>query len=244
MTVRNLDEFNNQLRVLLNDEPAWNDILRYGRKMLSELVLNKDCMQKVLSDMVLDSSFVKSQLYCIDPNEIQIYRSPDNLFSIRAYVWDPNEVYPIHDHGAWGIIGTYLNEIKERKFTRVDDRSKENYAEVRQIGETILTPGKTTYVLPVDEGIHQMQALNNRTAISIHVYGEPRRKGFIRYFNLDNNSVENVYSPIFKKKLFAIKVLGSIKESWSEEVLSTAMNTSEHEFIRKACIDSINILRG
>jgi len=243
MTRRNLDEFSNELRVLLNEKPAWDDILKHGRKMLSELILNKDCLQDILSNMVLDGSFLKSQLYCIDPNEIQIYRSPDNLFSIRAYVWEPNVVYPIHDHGAWGIIGTHINEIKERKFARVDDGSKQSYAEVKQIAETMLSIGKTTYVLPIDEGIHQMQALNNKTAISIHVYGEPKRKGFIRYFNSSNNTIEHIYSPTFKKKLFAIKVLGSIQELWAEDVLSTAMDTSEHEFIRKACLDSIHKLR-
>jgi len=190
--------------------------LKNGREMLGEFVLSPGWFCQILSKMLIDDAYLKSQLYCLESNEIQIYRSPDHLFSIRAYVWEPNGVYPIHDHGSWGIIGTHTNQIKEKKFVRLDDGKDENYAEIKQVSETELFQGETSYILPLDEGIHQIQTLDDKIAVTIHVYGTPVRKGFIRYFNKDTNVIKRIYSPLLNKKMFATRVLGSIPESLTD----------------------------
>jgi len=213
MGINNIEQFCNQFRILIEDKKEWPDFLKNGREMLSELVLNPGWFRQILSRLLIDDDFLKSQLYCMEPNEIQIYRDPDHLFSIRAYVWEPNGVYPIHDHGSWGIIGTHINQIKEKKFVRLDDGKDENYAKIKQIYETDLFQGDTTYMLPMDEGIHQIQTFDDKIAVTIHVYGTPVRKGFIRYFNKDTNAVKRIYSPSLNKKMFAMRVLDSISES-------------------------------
>jgi len=244
MTISNLEQFGEQFTLVLKKNPEWPDILRNGSEMLSELVLNKDWLQPILSKLVLDEAFLKSQWQSIDPNDIQIYRSPDKLFSVRAFIWEPDVMYPIHDHGAWGIVGAHVNQIRERKFARVDDGLDINSVAVKEIADATLSPGEITYVLPVDAGIHQMQALNNQTSVTIHVYGAPVRKGFIRYFNPHNNTAQRMYPPSVDKKILAIRTLGSVRESWAEDVLNRALKAGEPDYIQNECQYSLEKLKG
>jgi len=244
MTISNLEQFGEQFTSYLKQKPEWPDILKIGSEMLSELVLNKDWFQPILSKLVLNEAFLKSQWQSIDPNDIQIYRSPDKLFSVRAFIWEPNVMYPIHDHGAWGIVGAHINQIRERKFARVDDGLDINYAELKEIADATLSPGEITYVLPMDDGIHQMQALNNQTSVTIHVYGSPVRKGFIHYFDPHNNTAHRIYPPPVDKKVLAIRTLGSVPEAWAEDVLNSALKSSEPDYIQKECLYSLEKLRS
>ena len=244
MTISNLEQFGAQLTTLLQKKPTWPDLLKNGREMLSELVLNPDWFQPILSKLVLDEDFLKSQWQSIDPYDIQLYRSPEKLFSVRAYIWEPNVMYPIHDHGAWGLVGAHINQIRERKYERVDDGSDINYAEVKQIADATLSPGEITYVLPMDDGIHQMQAVNDQTAVTIHVYGTPIRKGFIHYFDPHNNSAHRMYPPSVDKKVYAIRTLGSIRQAWAEDVLNSALKSSDPEFIKKEIQYSLDRLQS
>lgn len=243
MKIDTLEQFSDAFGAMLSKKPEREELLENGKAMLSELVLKKDWFKPILTRLVLDEAFLKSQWQSIDSNEIQIYRSNDKLFSVRTYIWEPNVIYPIHDHGAWGIIGAHINNITERKFMRLDDSSNDNYAELKQISEKILTPGETTTVLPLNEGIHQMQSSNDLTAVSIHVYGAPIRKGFIHYFDFQRKSAQRMYSPSINKKIFAIRTLGSIPEQWAEEVLCTSMNSDTPDYIKTECRDALLKLR-
>jgi predicted metal-dependent enzyme (double-stranded beta helix superfamily) len=244
MTINNLEQFADQFSTLLKGRPEWPDLLKNGRDMLSQLVSNFNWFKPILTKLALDDAFLKSQWHSIDPNDIQIYRSPEKLFTVRAFIWEPNVFYPIHDHGAWGIVGAHINQIRERKFDREDDGSDDNYAEVIQTADAILSPGQTTYVLALNKGIHQMQAVNNNASVTIHVYGSPERKGYIYYFNPHNKAAHRMYPPSVAKKILAIRTLGSIPESWAEDVLHDVVNSSEPEFIRNEGRYSLIKLQG
>lgn len=244
MAINNLEQFCEQFKALLNQKPEWPEFLENGQRMLSQLVSNHDWFKPTLSGLVLDQAFLQAQWQSIDPNDIQIYFSPDKSFSVRAFIWEPDVMYPIHDHGAWGIVGAHINQVRERKFARIDDGLDTNHAEVKQIADAALSPGETTFVLPMNDGIHQMQALNNQTAVSIHVYGTPIRKGFIHYFDPHFNTVRRVYPPSIYKKMLAIKTLGSIPEAWAEEILTAALRLPEPNYILDECQYSLDKMRG
>jgi len=110
--------------------------------------------------------------------------------------------------------------------------------------DAVLTPGETTYVLPLNDGIHQMQAQNNQVAVSIHVYGTPVRKGFIHHFDPHTNTLQRVYTPANYKQTLAIKTLGSIPSSWAEDVLQNALKSDNHEYIKDECRLSLQKLKG
>jgi len=243
MTISNLDQFGEQFASYLKQKPEWPDILKTGSEMLSELVLNKEWFQPILSKLVLDEAFLKSQWQSIDPNDFQLYRNPDKLFTVHAFIWEPNVMYPIHDHGAWGIVGAHINQIRERKFARVDDAKDINHAELKEIADATLSPGEITHVRAMNDGIHQMQALNNQTSVTIHVYGAPVRKGFIHYFDPHNNTAHRMYPPSVDKKIMAIRTLGSVPEAWAEGVLNSALISADPDFIQNECRYALEKLR-
>ncbi len=242
MKIDHLEQFTTAFGALLREKPARAELIQNGRELLGELVLNRDWLRPILSGLVLDEAFLKAQWHSIDSNEIQIYRSGDKQFSMRAYIWEPNIIYPIHDHGAWGIVGAHINPVRERKYIRTDDGREENRAELRQVSEQILSPGGTTFVLPVNEGIHQMEAPGDRTVVTIHVYGAPVRKGYIRYFEPARSAVRRVYPPAVAKKIYAIRTLGSISDSWAEEVLSASVCSDTPDYIKLECRESLRKL--
>ena len=235
-----LVQFNREFSKLLVTKPEWPELYEKGREMLSELVINPDWFKPVLTGLVLDEEFLKSQWQSIDPNDIQIYRHPEKLFTVRAFIWEPNVMYPIHDHGSWGIVGAHINQIRERKFARIDNGQVLGHAEIKEIADNTLSPGGVTYVLPMNEGIHQMQALDGQTSVTIHVYGTPVRKGFIHYFNPHNQSLRRVYPPSIDKKVMAIRTLGSITQSWSEATLNQAAAADVPDYIRQECKIALN----
>ncbi len=239
MKIDDLEQFSDEFSKMLAKKPDMAGLLKNGRAMISDLVLKPDWFQSILTKLVLDEAFLKSQWQSIDANEIQIYRSSDKQFSIRAYIWEPNVTYPVHDHGAWGIVGAHVNQIIERKFIREDDGSDDSYAELKQVSQKMLSPGETTFVLPMNEGIHQMQAATDLTAVTIHIYGAPVRKGFIHYFDIQRKSAHRMYPPAINKKIFAIRTLGSIHESWAEEVLNSSMNSDVPNYIKNECMESL-----
>ena len=245
MAIKTLEQFNDRFTAFLRENPGMEQILDDGRQMLAELISNPGWLQPTLSQLVLDDTFLQSQWQSIDPYDIQLYHSPEKLYSVRAFIWEPNETYPVHDHGAWGLVGACINRVGERKFARLDDSSDINRAELKPVAEAELAPGQMTYVLPQNDGIHQMAALDDRTAVTIHVYGKPVRKGFINHFNLHNQTVQRMYPPSVNKRIYAIRTLGSIAEPWAGDVLQQARQGSFPEAVKKEieyALDKINSL--
>jgi predicted metal-dependent enzyme (double-stranded beta helix superfamily) len=243
MAISNLEEFCSSFTNLLAENKEWPEFLEKGRAMLSELVLQQDWSKPILSKLILDEAFLQSQWQSIDNNDIQIYRDPNKQFSVRAFIWEADLLYPIHDHGSWGIVGGHINQIREKKYVRVDDGQVANYAEVKVSSEMVLDPGGITVVLPLNDGIHQMQAVDHKTAVTIHVYGSPVRKGYIHYFDPHFRTLHRVYPPAITKKILAIRTLGSMPQGWAEEVLNQAASQDVPDFIRNECklaLDKIN----
>ncbi len=239
----NLEDFAAMLDEIANINPEPSELIQQGRQLLSNLVSSRGWLNETLSRLVLDEEFVQSQWLSIDPNEIILYRSPWKNFSIRAYIWEPGLKYPVHDHGAWGIVGAHINPIRERKFDLVAQEPDKHYAEVKVTADKVLNPGEITVVMPLDEGIHQMEALD-RTAVTIHVYGPPLRKGYIKAYDLHFKQVTRLYSPYLQKKVMAIRSLGSITESWAEGILTEVLQTDAADYIRLECTDALRSRRG
>jgi predicted metal-dependent enzyme (double-stranded beta helix superfamily) len=82
-------------------------------------------------------------------------------------VWGPGQRTPIHDHTTWGLIGMLRGAEYSQPFT-LDARGvpQPHGAAVR------LEPGDVERVSPRVGDIHRVHnAFDDRTSISIHVYG-------------------------------------------------------------------------
>lgn len=235
-----LDCFTADMEALLSANPVMTDIMDRGTEYIRQLLTNPGLLDEMLTRLLLDNAFWQGQYLAIDPNDLIIYRSPGRHFSLRAYIWEPGVRYPIHDHGSWGIVGAYLNPVRERKYCRLDDGQDPQAARVEVISDQTLLPGQITTVLPVNEGIHQMENPGDRVAVSLHVYGAAVRKGYIQYYDPHFHSVRRVYPPSPYTRALAIRTLGSIGQPWSKEVLKEALKTDLPEYMKNECSEALN----
>lgn len=228
---KQFDQFVAQLKGLTEKNYPLGDMMEKGQAILCELLSNQGWFEETLSQLVLSDDYLKAQFHSIDSNDIQLYHSPDKAFSVSAYIWEPGVPYPVHDHGAWGIVGSLLNRFKEIKYEVTESGDESTYAELRKTHESIILPGQTTYVLPLNLGIHQMQALDQKTSVTIHIYGPRVRRGYIQVYHPESKTIQRIYRPLINKRILAIRTLGAVAADWSKEILLSAMETDGPDFI-------------
>jgi len=234
-----LNDYVQDMENLLADNPDIPQIIEEGSKYVSKLMTNTTLLNDLLTRLVLDEQFLKAQYQAIDPNDIVIYRSPNRRFSLRAFIWEPQVYYPIHDHGSWGLVGVYLNPIRERKY-QLRDTGEAASTQIELKSDQLLQPGQVTVVLPLDQGIHQMENPGETVAISIHTYGAAIRKGYINYYDPHFNTVRRAYPPLTFTRALAIRTLGSIAQPWSQEVLKEASQGDLPDYLKSECLSALN----
>jgi len=147
--------FVKELSLLLSDKPSEADIFTKGKHLLEKLVSVDDW---------LPEEFTKPhpQYY----QQYLLYADPLDRFSIVSFVWGPGQKTPIHNHTVWGMIGQLRGEEKGTPYYRQVDGTFEP-------GKACLSPpGHVDTVSPDTHDIHVVENnLNDKTSISIHVYG-------------------------------------------------------------------------
>lgn len=242
-----LDQFSRDFQNLIDMKLRWPEFLKKGSEMVHVLVSSPGWLNDFLTHLVLDEVLLQNQYHSGDPNDIVLYRSPARSFSVRAFVWEPHRRYPIHDHGSWGILGVHVNRIRETKYRRLDDGSIEGHARVEKAGEAVIETGGVTHVLPLNEGLHMMEAVGGKAAISIHIYGQAIRKGYIQQFDPHHHAVHRVYAPHLHKKVLAMRVLCCIPESWAEDVLKEVVKGPGPDYISQEAqraLETLQHLKG
>lgn len=71
----------------------------------------------------------------------------------------PHDVaVPVHNHGTWEIVGVYRGELDYQSYRRLDDGSREGYAELEIVEDRLMESGDFSVVpLPPDD-IHGFRA--------------------------------------------------------------------------------------
>lgn len=144
-------------------------------------------------------------------NEILLYMNPKRIFSLRMSLFGPQEFTPIHDHNAWGVIGSVLNALTVVRYRREDDGSVDGYARILETGRATLAPGEIEFTLPLNEGIHEIGNAAQDPLVMVSVYGSPVRRLYVNGYDAEKNRVYKMYSPRVKKKLLAKSTLQSIR---------------------------------
>jgi len=233
MAISNLEQFCQQFHAFLGEKPDMARLIKSGGSMLSELMSHKEWFGDILRKILFDPDFSESQKAGIWPNEITLHRNPDRSFQVLCYIWGPYLSDTVHDHGSWGIIGSFTRPIGERKYTRLDDGKREGYAEVKETSSAVLQPGEFTSVLPLNKGIHRMENQSDDVAITINVYGRTMRKGYIQFFYPESNAVARVYPPKPLKEALAIRAASTLRAPWSEDLLKRVLSSELPDPIRK-----------
>lgn len=105
-----------------------------------------------------------------DPNRYKqhiLHVEPDSSFSIVSLVWLPGQETPIHDHVSWCVVGVHEGEESEERFAVVESNGDKH---LKLEGTGTNPEGQVVWLSPPGD-IHRVTNTDNRTTISIHVYG-------------------------------------------------------------------------
>jgi len=150
-----LSDFVADLSALLDQTGDETVILREGGALLAELVTNDDWLPEA-----------QSQPDPIRYQQYLLHRDPAGRFSVVSFVWGPGQATPVHDHTVWGLVGV----LRGAELSQAYERRGETLAAVGEAHR--LEPGQIEAVSPTVGDIHRVtNAFDDRTSISIHVYG-------------------------------------------------------------------------
>ena len=94
------------------------------------------------------------------------YEDADYKFVINGLIKAPQTRTQIHDHAHnWTLYGVLDGTESIERYERVDDRSKPDYAEIRQTVNVKVGPGKIDLVAPYE--IHAEESGEERTVAII-----------------------------------------------------------------------------
>ncbi|MFC2034385.1 HEAT repeat domain-containing protein [Chloroflexota bacterium] len=234
--IYDLPQFCDELEQLVVKGTDRENFLPEAENLLKNLLPNKQFICQIMDKFITEDDYVRERIGTIDRHDLSIFLSPKGSFSIRLFVWLPGRQYPIHDHGAWGIVGGIANRTQEIRYNRLDDGTVKDYARLEETDRNILNPDKTINLLPYS--IHHMSSNDSETSLTLHVYGKPVRKGFIQCFNIADNSIGILPTPRLDKRLHAIKALAAIGGDTAVTYLEKAFQDKQ-PLIRWNCIETM-----
>ena len=176
-----LDDFVHDMEALLHGQPDQEEIFDQGSSHLSRLINNPDAIPSQFRRPVGKGSRPNHGSYLLHQGERGLL--------VTAVVWGPGDHASPHDHHTWGMIGVMDNALNETRFRRVDDRSKEDFAQLEEGRSAVVKPGEISLLIPEVDEIHQMDNFTDRPTVEVHVYGQDLR-GLDRFrYNLETGKI-------------------------------------------------------
>ena len=118
-----------------------------------------------------------------------LFRAGDGSLSFFSLVVPPGQSTPVHDHLAWGLVGLYRGEQIETVYRRVDDGTREGYADLVEQERRLLRPGDCYMLLPPDGDIHAVMTVSETPSVSIHLLGNDTGCTWRHAFDAERRSV-------------------------------------------------------
>lgn len=153
-TIR-LRQFIHTLAEVVDQQQDEQIILEQGAAALRKLIQHDDW----LPDDYAQPDPARYQQYLL-------HADAQSRFSVVSFVWGAGQKTPIHDHRVWGLVGVLRGAEISQQFRR----QPEGLSALHQ--PSVLKTGEVEAFSPRIGDIHQVSnAFNDRTSISIHVYG-------------------------------------------------------------------------
>lgn len=124
-----------------------------------------------------------------------LYRAPGGRCSIVCVALKPGKPAPIHNHGAWAVIGIYKGRERDTWYRRVDDGTVPGRAQL-EVEQAAVNDRGSVHIVP-DGKIHTVEALDHHPAVSIHVYGTDILTQVRSSFDLEAGT-EQVFQPRYE----------------------------------------------
>ncbi|MFZ9501610.1 MAG: hypothetical protein ACO27F_08570 [Beijerinckiaceae bacterium] len=147
--------FIDDLRAIWASEPDMGTRMERARPLMEKLVRNPELQARSAEWPSTEGR-----------KNLLIYVDEEHEFAINAVVRVPGRKGSVHDHAhAWVLYGVLHGTESLERYERVDDRSREDFAQVRMTSVSVGTPGKVDLVPPFD--IHAEQGGPTRSVAMI-----------------------------------------------------------------------------
>ncbi|MEM6681397.1 MAG: cysteine dioxygenase family protein [Pseudomonadota bacterium] len=141
---------------------------------LAEAALKTAVAEKILP---LDTLSVADPLHIKGYGNHLIFEDESGQFHVRAMLFGPQQMTPIHDHRVWCALVCCTGQIGERSF-RIDDKGQADLQAYR-----VLHTGMTSVAEPGDEQAHCLQNDASEIGITVHIYGGPEGPSALKFYN-------------------------------------------------------------
>jgi len=111
-----------------------------------------------------------------------LHEEENHDLAVFVIAWAPGKGLTAHNHKTWAVVSGIEGQEHETNYKRLDDGSKEGFADLEMTHEETLFPGKAVCCMPED--IHSVWNNGDKVAVSLHTYG--------RHLNHTGRSVFNV----------------------------------------------------
>jgi hypothetical protein len=177
--------------------------LEYFRAELPALLAQGSLFGDILAGICRGSSFPDIRLGTLFDNEIVLFQDPGRAFSLRMFIFGPGEKTPVHDHSAWGVLGSAFGHLEVVRYRREDDGAVEGLAQLSVAERRVLDPGETETTLALDQGIHRTGSPAGGATLMVNIYGPPGRRLHIHCFDPESGRVQRLYPQRIRKRMLA-----------------------------------------
>jgi 3-mercaptopropionate dioxygenase len=165
--------FLEDLQVVLDDSPDEKSILSKGGSLLQNLIAVDDWLPADYAQPDPE----RYRQYCL-------HVDPAERFSVVSFVWGPSQKTPIHNHIVWGMIGMLRGAEYSQGYQQQSDGTL-----MSEGAPVLLKQGDVDAVSPSIGDLHAVSnAFEDKSSISIHVYGADIGKVQRAVFQLDGTS--------------------------------------------------------
>jgi len=150
-----LQSFIDDLRAIWASDSDIGSCMEKAKPVLEKLVQNQE-----LQARSVDWPSTEGR------KNLLLYVDEQYEFAVNAVVRVPGRKGSIHDHAhAWVLYGVLCGTESLERYERIDDRSREDFAQVRMTSVSVGSPGKVDLVPPFD--IHAEQGGPTRSVAII-----------------------------------------------------------------------------
>ena len=98
-----------------------------------------------------------------------LHEEDNHDLAVFVISWAPGKGLGAHNHKTWAVVAGIEGQEHETNYRRLDDGSREGFADLEKTHEETLHPGTAVCCLPED--IHSVWNNGTELAVSLHTYG-------------------------------------------------------------------------
>ena len=154
-----------------------DDFIADLRRVTAETVDESEIFDRLgplAQRLAADKFWLKPEYYDTDAEQKfgvhVLHEEADHSLAVFMVSWEPHNGVAPHDHGTWAMIAGVEGIERNTRYARLDDRSRDGYAEIEIKSETLAGPGDL--VCMKNGGIHSVWNDSDRVTLSLHTYGK------------------------------------------------------------------------